>query len=173
MNVATELNPDARTTGRGLVWAFVPVALLAASLIGVGTMSSIAARDPAFALETNYYDRAVHWDAQQAQWAENARLGYQVEVTSTPVAGGSELVVHVLDRQRQPLHSAVVRAEAFANARAAERTNLMFTERPDGAYAATLARARPGVWELRFQVEHAGEHFTANMRTELAPSSRP
>ncbi len=169
MNVATELNQARRTTGRGLFWAFVPAALLAASLIGVGTMCSIATRDPGFALETNYYERAVHWDGEQAQLAENARLGYHLDVTSTPVTGGVELVVRVLDRENVALRHASVRAEAFANARAAARRNLVLTERADGSYVTMLAAPRPGLWEVRVRVEHDHERFTAAVRTELTP----
>jgi nitrogen fixation protein FixH len=173
MNVATELTPDARASGRGLFWAFVPAGLLLASLVGVGTMCSIATRDPGFALEKDYYERAVRWDGEQAQWAENARLGYQLSVTSTPAPDGVELVARVVDRQNRPLRGARVRAEAFANARAADRQDIVLAERADGAYAAPLAKPRPGLWELRLRVERDGERFTAKVRVDLAPGARP
>ncbi len=173
MNVATELNHDERTTGRGLFWAFVPVALLAASLIGVGTMCSIATRDPGFALETNYYERAVRWDSEQAQWAENARLGYRATVTSAPAAGGVEVVARVVDRHDAPVRGAAVHAEAFANARSGDRKQLVLAERADGTYAALVAKPRPGLWELRLRVERDGECFTAHVRTDFAPGLAP
>jgi nitrogen fixation protein FixH len=173
MNVTSELTHDDRTTARGLIWAFVPAALLAASLIGVGTMCSIATRDPGFALENDYYARAVRWDVEQAQWAENARLGYHVDLVSAPAAGGVEVALRVLDRQNSPVRAASVHAEAFANARAAERRKLVLTERADGAYTATLAKPRPGLWEFRVRVERNGERFTANLRTDLAPRLEP
>ena len=172
MNVAAELDTHAKTTGRGLFWAFVPVALLLASLVGVGTMCSIATRDPGFALEKNYYERAVRWDSEQAQWAENARLGYQLAVTSTTAPGGVELVARILDRQGLPLRGQSVRAEAFANARSGERQNLVLEERPDGTYAARLEKPRPGLWELRVRAERDGERFTTTVRIELG-GARP
>ncbi|HTQ04712.1 MAG TPA: FixH family protein [Polyangiaceae bacterium] len=173
MNVATDLNHEDRTTARGLVWAFVPVALLAASVIGVGTMCSIATHDPGFATEKDYYERAVRWDSEQAQWAENARLGYRASVESRPWPGGVELVVRVLDRQGSPVRGATVHAEAFANARSADRHELVLAERTDGGYAVVLPQPRPGLWEIRVRVERDGERFTANLRTDLAAGLAP
>lgn len=173
MNVTTELDHDPRTTGRGRFWAFVPVGLLAASLLGVGSMCSIAARDPAFALEKDYYQRAVQWNGEQAQWAENAKLGYRVDITSSPTPSGVELVARVLDRRNVPVRGAGVQAEAFANARAADRRTLPFIERNDGTYAASLPKPRPGLWELRVRVEQDGERFTKIVRTDLAPGRAP
>jgi hypothetical protein len=173
MKVATELGHDARSSGRGLFWAFAPAALLAASLAGVGTMCVIATRDPGFALEHDYYERAVRWDGEQAQWAENERLGYDVELTSAPVPGGVELVARVRNRQNAPVRGALVRAEAFANARSAERRSLVLGERADGSYATTLSKPRPGLWEVRLRVERDGERYTATVRTDLAPGRAP
>src|SRR6478735_4402747 len=63
-----------------LSWAYVPVALLLSSALGVGTMAIVAVRDPHFATESDYYQKAIRWDRTQAQAATNQRLGYIVEV---------------------------------------------------------------------------------------------
>jgi nitrogen fixation protein FixH len=152
---------------------WVPVGLLAATLAGLGTMASIAARDPGFALETNYYDRAVHWDREQAQWAENARLGFHVEAGFERAPHGNEVVARVTDRSGAPLRGAAVRAEAFANARAGERRSLELREQPDGSYRAPLGKARPGLWELRLSVERTGARFTHTARADLPAEPRP
>ena len=47
-------------------------------LIGLGTMATIATRDPGFALERDYYQKAVNYDRVIAQRGENARLGWSV-----------------------------------------------------------------------------------------------
>ena len=43
------------TTLGARVWPWVPAGLLGAMLIGLGTMATIAIRDPGFALERDYY----------------------------------------------------------------------------------------------------------------------
>lgn len=159
--------------GHGTFWMLVPVGLLAASVVGVGSIAAVAARDPGFALEQNYYDRAVHWDRQQAEWAENARLGYRLSLAVVPAEDGVELVLHVVDRAGAALHGAKVGAEAFANARSAARRPLAFAEAPDGSYRASLPGARPGLWELRFVVAHGGDRYTEVVRTDVTRSALP
>jgi len=150
--------------GSGTFWALLPVGLLSACVLGLGTMGVIASRDASFSLERDYYEQAVHWDRQQAQWGENARLGYRLELVS---ADPAELVVRVRTTDGLALRGASVRAEAFANDRAASIRQLEFSEAPDGSYRAQLAAARPGLWEFRFRVERASGRFTQVVRTDL------
>jgi hypothetical protein len=49
----------------GAFWAWVPATLLGSMLAGLGIMAYIAVDDPTFALEPDYYDKAVHWDRGQ------------------------------------------------------------------------------------------------------------
>jgi nitrogen fixation protein FixH len=157
----------------GWFWALVPVALLTASVAGVGTMASIAARDPGFALEKNYYDRAVHWDRSQAQAAENARLGYRLSGEVVASGGASEVVLRFVDRSGAPVPGAHLTVEAFANARARDRRPLTFVEGENGSYRATLADARPGLWELRVDASVGGDHFTDAVRVDVPRSPHP
>jgi nitrogen fixation protein FixH len=163
---------SAATKQGGAFWAWLPVALLALSLGGLGTMAVIASRDPGFALEKNYYAKGVHWDAQQAEWAENARLGYQVEIAVPAAADGFELVASVRERDGSPLRGASVRVEAFANARSGERRELTLGEVAAGSYAAPLGAARPGLWEFRVTVLSNGQRFTTLSRVDV-PRGNP
>jgi nitrogen fixation protein FixH len=163
VNAAAEKTERA---GGGLFWALVPVILLTASVAGLGTMASIAVRDPGFALEKNYYERAVHWDREQATRAESSRLGYSVALGVEPAAENAEVVISVRDRQGTAIRRASVSAEAFANARSGDRRSLAFTEHPNGTYRAPLAQARPGLWEFRLLVLHEGARFTHVVRAD-------
>jgi len=151
-------------------WAYVPAGLLGLGLIGLGSLAWIASRDPSFALEPNYYEKAVHWDRQRAQWAENARLGYELELL--PAGEDEMLTVRLSAADGTPLGNAEVRAEAFFNARASEVRRLTWTERAPGTYQAKLAGARAGLWEFRFSVRRGGERFTRLVRADLNPGSR-
>jgi nitrogen fixation protein FixH len=159
--------------GYGTFWMFVPVALLAASVIGVGSLALMAARDPGFALEQNYYQRAVRWDRQQAEWAENARLGYHLTLTLVPGPAGAELELHVSDHTGVALHGANVAIEAFANARSGDRRRLTLVEASDGSYRAELRDARPGLWEFRCVVSHGAERYSESLRADVPRSAGP
>jgi nitrogen fixation protein FixH len=171
--VSTSGETTARSGGgSGLFWALVPVILLVASVTGLGTMASIAVRDPGFALEKNYYERAVHWDREQADRAASSRLGYRIALTVEPGAGAPELVVRIVDRQGAAIRRAFVSAEAFANARAGERRSVAFTEQADGTYRAALERPRPGLWELRLSALDGDARFTETVRIDVPAAER-
>lgn len=157
----------------GTFWALVPVALLGAGVVGVLTLATIATRDPGFALERDYYQKAVHFDRQQAQWAENERLGYRLRAELAEGPSGRELVARVVDRSGAPLRGARVEVEAFANARAADRRTLELVEGDQGVYRAVLGNPRPGVWELRFVVVRAGDRSTETVRLEVPWKASP
>jgi nitrogen fixation protein FixH len=161
------------SSGHGTFWMLVPVVLLGASVIGVGSIASIAAHDPGFALEKNYYERAVHWDRQAAEWAEDERLGYRLALAVAPVPAGAELAVRVADHAGAPLHGASVRVEAFAVARSAERRTLELVEGADGSYRAALAGTRPGLWEFRCVVTAGSDRYTEVVRADVTRSASP
>ena len=158
---------DGAPRSRGLFWAALPALLLGASLLGVGTMVSIAVRDPSFALERNYYERAVHWDRQREQEETNARLGYGLTLALEQGRDGVELDLSLADGARVPLSGAQVKVEAFANARAGERRFLTLVPTADGRYRASVGHARAGLWEFRFDVQAGGEHFTRTLRKDV------
>lgn len=162
-------NSEAKAETAGHWWAFVPVGLLGASLIGLGTLVSIAVRDPGFALEKNYYERAVHWDREREQAATNERLGYGVALELHEATDGVELELHLTDRGGVALPGARVTIEAFANARSGERRVLHLVAGTDGRYRASLGPARQGLWEFRVEVLAEGERFTRVVRADVTP----
>ena len=106
-------SPDARQRRRGLFWILVPVVLLTLSLLGALTTAAIAVSDPSFAVEPDYYKKALHWDQHQTALERSARLGWSVALRTEPAIVGAELVVELRDRQGQPVEGADVRVEAF------------------------------------------------------------
>jgi hypothetical protein len=152
----------------GSYWAFVPAGLLAAMLVGLLTMATIAADDPSFAVERDYYKKAVAWDRELEQQGENARLARMVtlETRSTPRRTAA-LALRISDASGTPLDGASVDLEAFPNARAGERQRLVFTETRPGAYVAELAVTRTGLWELRLIVTRGKERTTHVLRVDF------
>jgi hypothetical protein len=137
-------------------------------LAGLGVMASIATRDPGFALERDYYQKAVTYDRVIAQRGENARLGWllQTELGAAAPDGSTPLSVRVRDAAG-PVVGARVSVEAIRNAAAQRPLDATLAERAPGEYAGNLAFARGGLWELRLVVERGRERFTAVERRDV------
>jgi len=149
------------------------VALLVTSALGVGTMAIIAARDPHFATEPDYYQKAIHWDQTQAQAATNQRLGYVVTAPATLGIDQHGLVTlqfGLKDSHGQQVHGGQLAGEAFANAYSAEVARLVFDEQATGAYQTQFKPKRPGLWIFRVAGNSAGARFTADFRVDLTES---
>ena len=152
-------------------WALVPVGLLAAMFVGLGWMARVATNDPGFALERDYYAKAVRWDQHRAEEENDARLGYRLDVSTATLLSKehkAHVTLRLLDAYGGPLRGAHLSAEAFSVARSANVRSLRFEEVSPGTYRTELDDARAGIWELRCVAERAGERFTHTLRFELA-----
>ena len=144
-----------------------PACIIGPALVGVITVSTMigaaaliyhAHADPSFAVEKDYYDKAVHWDDSAAQQRRNAELGWRLSVSAGP-SNGLELTI--VDALGLPIDGASVSVEAFHNARSAERVALAPAESGGGVYRQAAEFARPGIWEFRVVVSRGADTFTA------------
>lgn len=155
---------------RGWAWPVAIVALLVGSAgANIGFMI-VASRDASFAVEPDYYRKAVEWDRAMAQEARNAELGWMVSVRLEPAdAGRARLVALVRDRTGAELTDADVRVEAFPSARGREIASVALEPaRGAGVYTGLLPSARPGLWEVRVRVTRGAEVFTRTLTQDLA-----
>jgi nitrogen fixation protein FixH len=158
------------TSGAGTsVWAWVPAGLLASMLCGLGLLAYIATDDPHFALEPDYYDKAVHWDRSQSEARESDSSGIGAELGELVVGsdGRVQVKLRLLDRDGAPIHGAEVRAFAFANAYAARALRLELREEEPGAYTAWIERPALGLWELRLEADVGARHFRRTLRRDV------
>ena len=158
---------------RGLGWPIgMAVILLLTVAANVGVIM-VANDDPSFAVEPDYYQKAVHWDDAMAQARANESLGWRLEPSLSLSAGApARLVVRLSDSSGAPLAGATLTVQAMHNARAAEVFAATLAPADvAGAYRAELPLERAGQWELRFEVTRGAERFTARTRIEatLAP----
>ncbi|HKO46300.1 MAG TPA: FixH family protein [Polyangiaceae bacterium] len=155
-----------------LPWAWVPVALLLCSALGMGSMAVVAVRDPHFATEPDYYQKAIRWDQRQAQAATNQRLGYVVKLPKSlefDKHGQATLELTLSDHLGQPVTGARLAGSAFANAYSSRLVALAFEEPSAGHYRAKLSLAQAGQWVFQIVGTSAGERFTADVRADLVP----
>lgn len=152
---------------RRTLWPFVPPAMLLVMVSGLIVLARIASDDPSFAVEKDYYKKAVGWDAERARERESTRLGWRLDVeTRRAPAGRVELVARLIDKHGAHIERAELGVEAFHNARAAEILVAELDE-TQGAYRAALPMRRSGVWELRFVATRGHERFSQVIRTEI------
>ncbi len=150
------------------IWPWVPVVLLTTMVGGLLFMAKIATDDPGFAVEKDYYQKAVAWDDHRAQLAENGRLGWKLSLETKTSGRDMELVAKLTDDHGRPVPGATLHVEAFANARAGHVVSAELSAAPDGTLRGKLPMYRAGLWEFRFSAEHSGARFTKVIRQDVA-----
>jgi nitrogen fixation protein FixH len=153
---------------RGAGWPIAVASILVACVAANAWVVRLATNDPAFAVEENYYQRALHWDDELAQRRVNAALGWRLSTSVSRIVpdSGARLHVELRDSAGAPIPDALVRVRALHNARAGEPLAGQLVAEGGGSYGLRLPMRRPGLWELRFDVHRGAEHFTAGSRIE-------
>lgn len=131
-------------------------------------MMFVARSDPAFAVEPDYYSKAVAWDARMAQARRDSALGWRATAALTLARPGipGRIVVTLTDVDGKPVTGATLAVEAMHNARAAQRYEASLLPGDDGDYAAALDAHRAGAWEVRLTATRGGAHFTQDLRID-------
>lgn len=156
-------------TREGHLWPWGLGLVLAVTMAGNLWVMHVARSDASFAVEPDYYRRALAWDSTRAQEARNATLGWQLEADLVPTGDGrARLEVQLRDAAGTPVTGATVAVEATHNARAADIVRATLDPGPWGGYSAELAAARRGLWQLRFEVSRGTERFTATLRRDTS-----
>ena len=150
----------------GMGWPIGVIVILAASMAANILMMRIANDDPSFAVEPDYYRKAVLYDSTLAQTHRNLDLGWGVQAFADSIARGrpTRLRVVLRDERAQPLLGAVVDATVLFNARANDLVTATLTDDGAGVYSATFPINTPGEWEVRVNVTRDTSHFTSSTR---------
>jgi nitrogen fixation protein FixH len=153
---------------RGAWWPIGITTVLATTVAANIWVMRIASDDPSFAIEPDYYRKAVAWDSTLAQARENAVLGWRLtpEIGIVAVTGKARISAVLTDSTGAPISGAVVKVSALPVARANEVHEVTLAAGGAGEYAATLDSRREGQWELRFDVRAGSTHFTEVARVE-------
>ncbi len=147
----------------GSWWPPIIAGALAFHVIASLVVVYLTTSDPSYAVEEDYYEKAVAWDEKRAQDRLNHDLGWLLEFDVTPPAKPGDqptLELTLLDADGGPLTGAAISVETFHNARANDRVRDVLTDAGDGSYVASLPMRRNGRWELRFTVSRGKDTFT-------------
>lgn len=152
---------------RGLQWPIGVAVVLALTIAGNIYVAVRANDDPSVHIESDYYQKAVRFDAEQALRKRSERLGWRLQLASARAGAGQETIsVSLVDSTGAPVRGAVVRLAVHAVARA----NDVFTGTAiatGDSYVATLPMARRGLWDVDVEVVRGGDRFVATQRLDL------
>lgn len=153
----------------GWGWPVGITAILAATVIANLLVMRVATSDPSFAIEPEYYRKAVDFDSTLAHENASARLKWTATAMISPMRANqlSQVTVTVRDSLNQPVEGAVVSITALYVARANDVLMAALPEIAPGTYRAPLAATHVGQWEVRISVARGTEHFVGSVRTEV------
>jgi len=148
---------------KGSLWPWIIAGALALHVVASLVVVFVATSNPSYAVEEDYYQKALHWNDKRAQDRTNEELGWILNLTVRPAETLGEeptLEVHLADAGGEPIDGAVVAVETFHNARADDILRAGLDPVGEGVYRTTLPMRHNGRWELRFTVDQGGDHFT-------------
>jgi nitrogen fixation protein FixH len=142
-------------------WPLVIAGALVLHVAAMMVMVWISTSDASYAVEPDYYAKALAWDDRRAQDRANTELGWVLDFVVEPAPAGQDprLRVTLVDDAGAPVTGAVVSVEAFSNIRRDHVLTATLTATADG-YEASLPMRGNGRWEFRFEVTRGDELFT-------------
>lgn len=148
-------------------WVSLVVGLLGLSVLIQGTAVLLASRQP-LGLVEDYERKAAEWDEHRAQLDRNDDLGWELALSTRSLPGGAELRVDLRDDSGLPIEGARVSLVAFHNANADDKLRVDLEPLTEGGYGRAVPLSRSGLYEFQFDVQFAGERFTAVRRETVA-----
>lgn len=159
---------------KGMGWPIGIVVILAATVAGNIGVIVLTNDDPSFAIEPDYYRKAVAWDSTQARIAQSDALAWTVSAqVNNQNASLSVLTLTLVDQKGAAVHNARLTGTLLHVARANDVRSVVFTETPGGQYAATVPMARRGMWELRLAAVRNAEQFQQTVRIDTDRATTP
>jgi len=152
----------------GWWWPWFIGALLVATAGGQGIMLYAATHDPTFAIEPDYYAKAVAFDTTILRDRENIQLGWRAAGTMTTSGSAAALRVTLTDSAGTPISGARVRAVAIHNLDGSHPLSVALAE-SGAAYSGLIPGAHRGLWEIRVDAVLGTSHFTPSIRVDYSP----
>jgi nitrogen fixation protein FixH len=153
---------------RGAGWPIAIAALLGTCVGANLWLLNVASSDPAFAVERDYYQRAVNFERELAGWRDLEESGWRILPAIDSVRSNSSILVSLtLQRRQYPVDGASVQLRAAHVAYA--RTPIVTAMRPagEGRYQVWLRGLRRGLWDLTFEVSLDTLRFSTSERFEI------
>ncbi len=159
---------------KGMGWPIGIVVILSATVLSNMAVIVLTGDDPSFAVEPDYYKKAVAWDSSQALATRSDALAWHAQAYVTPMpSGASTLTIALTDANGEAVRDATVRGELLHIARASDMQRVQFVATASGAYEAVVPMQRAGMWELRLHADRNSEQFVRTLRIDTDSSAAP
>jgi nitrogen fixation protein FixH len=152
---------------RGMSW---PIGIGAILMLTVGAnlvVYRVANNDPSFAIEPDYYRRAVAWDSTASERRVSAALGWSAPIELVRTGNALTIRTAPSDANSSPLIGAAISAQLFPIARSQHVDLVALTESTPGRYSATVPQTRAGLWEVRLSVTRGADRWASVERVEV------
>lgn len=157
---------------RGLcIWPGMIFVLIGLNVCIVALTVYFAHSDGSFAIESDYYQKAIAWNQTAQQTQRNRELGWNhtLRVDVGVDSSRRNIVLRIEDAGRRSIEQALVSVNAFPSVRASERQELTLPEGSPGEYRGELSNVRPGLWEFRLVIRRGDDIFTASIEQMIDP----
>jgi nitrogen fixation protein FixH len=169
-----ELSPASEEHRRAaIIWPGIIIGLLAVQILLMLVMAYVATSDRTFAVEPDYYQKALNWNQLAAQDRLNQQLGWSAHINVGDAADlmkRRDVTCSLTSDTGQPLRDAEVELIAFPHARGGERLKLTLSEQQPGKYTALLPMKRTGLWEFRITATRQSAKFTRVIQQQIQPA---
>lgn len=151
------------------IWPVIVVCVLGAYVAFGIVAARIASHDPSYAIEPDYYRKAVTWDSTLAQGRENVALGWHVTPSLGPVRGARTMFALALrDSVGDAVSGASLSVEARQVAHADDVVHATLHADSAGVYVAQMPMARAGLWEIRVVATRGAERYATSVRLDAS-----
>jgi nitrogen fixation protein FixH len=140
-------------------WPLMIGGLLSIPFIVGAVAIAKTAGDPSFAIEPDYYQKAVRWDDEVAQRQANRALGWRVVYDVQRGEKRPVLTAKLTDGAGNDVVGADVAIATSHNARGNAVVSAKLLAAPEG-YSAPVELFRPGLWEVRLTATRGKDVFT-------------
>ena len=158
---------NVESNARSWIWPMIVVSLLLLQIVISGSAAYFALSDPSVAIEPDYHNKAINWDARLARRDLEWNADINVPSTSDSI-DQHEVTITLTDKEGQTLTGAQMEVTAFPHARANQRQVVKFhDEDKSGRYRATMRLPRAGIWEFRVFAKHNDSVFLQSHELEV------
>jgi nitrogen fixation protein FixH len=158
----------------GMQWPIGIAIVLSVTVVANLVVMRIANSDPSFAVEPDYYQKAVDFDSTRAHENASAQLGWMSTTTITFDEHTDTAWVTVIlhDATHTAVEHAVVAVDALPVARANDVLHATLSETTPGVYRAPLPVPRGGLWDVHVNATRDTARYLTTTRVEIATPRR-
>jgi nitrogen fixation protein FixH len=155
------------------IWPTIVVVVLAGYVVFGVVAARVASHDPHYAIEPDYYRKAVAWDSTLAQGRRSEALGWTLTPALGPIGDGAAtvLTIDLRDSTGAAVQDADVSVEARQVAHADDVVRSALERVGDGTYVARMAIGRPGLWECRIVATRGADHYATSVRLDASATA--